>query len=278
MCRLYGFRANDATKVECTLVLAQNALLAQSESDEIGRSHPDGWGIAYYESEIPVVERRAGAAFADLAFSAAAARVNASTVVAHVRKATVSGPAVENTHPFHFGRWVFAHNGTLTGFPALRDALREETSPTLRALRRGETDSETIFLWMLDRLERGGISLAAPEVELDALVDVLRDGLLQLIARSDEASPGEPAQLNLMLTDGENLVVSRLNRSLHYVVREAIHDCEICGIPHPPQQGRGDYRAVVVASEVISHEAWIEVPQRTIVAIGPDVGLELHPF
>ena len=27
MCRLYGFRANEETKVECTLVHAQNALL-----------------------------------------------------------------------------------------------------------------------------------------------------------------------------------------------------------------------------------------------------------
>lgn len=33
MCRLYGFRANEATKVECALVLAQNSLLAQSRAD-----------------------------------------------------------------------------------------------------------------------------------------------------------------------------------------------------------------------------------------------------
>ena len=31
MCRLYGFRANEPTKVECTLVYAQNAHTAMEE-------------------------------------------------------------------------------------------------------------------------------------------------------------------------------------------------------------------------------------------------------
>jgi glutamine amidotransferase len=278
MCRLYGFRANDATKVECTLVLAQNALLAQSQADLTGISHPDGWGIAYYEDGRPLVERRAGAAFADLAFSATAARVDARTVVAHVRKATVSGPALENTHPFQCGPWVFAHNGTLTGFDALRDRLRDETSPRLRSLRRGETDSETIFFWLLSRFEGMGIPLDTQGASLDGVVEGLRDGVRRLMARSNEASPDEPAQLNLMLTDGEILVVSRLNRSLHTVVRRAVHDCEICGLPHPTRQGRTDYRAVVVASEPISHEDWQEVPQRSIVAVDAAARLSLHPF
>ena len=37
MCRLYGFRANAPTKIECTLVLAQNALLAFAEDYRAGR-------------------------------------------------------------------------------------------------------------------------------------------------------------------------------------------------------------------------------------------------
>ena len=36
MCRLYGFRANEPTKVECTLVHAQNALIVQSREDLAG--------------------------------------------------------------------------------------------------------------------------------------------------------------------------------------------------------------------------------------------------
>src|SRR6476620_10098238 len=39
MCRHYAFRANEPTKVECTLVRAQNALLAQSRADRRGKTH-----------------------------------------------------------------------------------------------------------------------------------------------------------------------------------------------------------------------------------------------
>ena len=62
MCRLYGFRGNEPTKVECSLVYAQNALLAQSTGDERGEAHLDGWGIAVYEDGWPEVERRDTAA------------------------------------------------------------------------------------------------------------------------------------------------------------------------------------------------------------------------
>ena len=68
MCRLYGFRANEPTKVECTLVHAQNALLLQSQSDQRGKSHPDGWGISAYQGERPWCERHALAAYEDAPF------------------------------------------------------------------------------------------------------------------------------------------------------------------------------------------------------------------
>jgi predicted glutamine amidotransferase len=55
MCRLYGFRATEPTKVECTLVHAQNALMVQSRRDR----HGHGWGIATYEDHRPRVERHA---------------------------------------------------------------------------------------------------------------------------------------------------------------------------------------------------------------------------
>ncbi len=33
MCRLYAMHANEPTRVECGLVIAQNALMTQSQSD-----------------------------------------------------------------------------------------------------------------------------------------------------------------------------------------------------------------------------------------------------
>ncbi len=48
MCRLYALRANEPTRVECSLVRAQNALMAQSRADREGVMHGHGWGVADY--------------------------------------------------------------------------------------------------------------------------------------------------------------------------------------------------------------------------------------
>ncbi|MDH3248724.1 MAG: class II glutamine amidotransferase, partial [Acidimicrobiia bacterium] len=116
MCRLYGFRATQPTRVECTLVHAQNALMVQSRTDATGRSHAHGWGIAVYENHLPSVSREAWDAYQNEAFRDAAARVYSETVLAHVRRATVGAASIENTHPFVHEEWSFAHNGTIPNF------------------------------------------------------------------------------------------------------------------------------------------------------------------
>jgi len=57
MCRLYGFLANEKTRLECTLLRTQNALLKQSRSESLGQPNADGWEIAYSQNEIPNVGR-----------------------------------------------------------------------------------------------------------------------------------------------------------------------------------------------------------------------------
>ena len=267
MCRLYGFRASEPTKVECTLVRAQNALVSQSRSDAAGRSHGDGWGIGYYRDGEGRVERRVAAAFEDLHFSVTAERVHSRTVVAHVRKATKGRNALENTHPFQHGRWMFAHNGTLTAFERLHPRLERDCDSDLLLARRGQTDSELIFYWLLSRMRREGMAPAEPHVELPRLVDLVRGATRELDALNAAAGAEQPAQLNFILTDGAALVASRWRHPLNWVARQGIHDCEICGIPHIQHDESVDYRAVVVASEPISHEPWRELPDGGVLSV-----------
>ena len=56
MCRLYAMHANEPTKVECSLVKSQNALMAQSKGDMTGYAHGHGWGVADYPNGSPMVE------------------------------------------------------------------------------------------------------------------------------------------------------------------------------------------------------------------------------
>jgi len=277
VCRLYGFRANEPTKVECTLVMAQNALMHQSRVDRFGKTHPDGWGIAWYEDGVPLVERRTTAAYRDLHFSTTAERMFATTVVAHVRAASVGSVTMANTHPFAYGPWSFAHNGTLHGFSAIEAELLGALPPHLAERRIGTTDSEAAFLWILAWLERHGVDLSVA----DPAPTVIRDALAAAVATIDRlcrrARPVKPARLNFLLTNGPIMVASRCRNSLCLVRREGIHDCEICGIPHI-RHGSAPYHAAVIASEPISSEAWTEVPDRHVVVVDRSVGVSITPI
>lgn len=268
VCRLYGFRATEPTKVECTLVHAQNALMVQSRGDREGLEHAHGWGVATYEDHHPRVERQAWAAYHGEHFRRAAARVFSCTVIAHVRRATVGDPRPENTHPFWAGPWAFAHNGTVPHFDRLRERLLGETSAEHRAAIQGETDSEHIFRMLLTRIER------APD---RALLAIVRDAVQTIVRWCRELDPDAPIGLNLLLTDGERMAGSRWGRTLYSVTREAIRDCEICGFAHVHHTPGRPYFAVVVASEPISHEDWVEVPDYSVYEVTPDLRLQIEP-
>jgi predicted glutamine amidotransferase len=267
MCRIYGFHANEPTKVECTLVHAQNALLLQSQSDELGREHSDGWGIGYYENGLPTIEKKASAAFHGLHFSNTAERVYSRAVVSHVRMATVGKPSIANCHPFGWGTWIFAHNGTVTGIDALRAEMTAELTESFREIVRGSTDSELLFHWLMSRFLTGKAVDASECLSLHRLIDLLASSIVELDRRCQLASPSKPAKLNIILTDGRVMVASRYRNSLCWVHRDGIRDCEICGIPHVEHSPGFKYRAVVIASEAISHERWDTIADGTVVAV-----------
>jgi predicted glutamine amidotransferase len=270
MCRLYGFRATEPTTVECTLVSAQNALIVQSQRDQEGRSNAHGWGVAVYPNGgLPHVERQAWAAYHCEHFREAAARAHARAVVAHVRRATMGVPALENTHPFSYRRWAFAHNGTLRAFGKIRGRMRAAITPEHRAALQGTTDSEHIFYFLLSLRER--------EPDRPPL-DTLRAGLQQLILWSRGADPEAPIGLNVLWTDGECMVGSRWRRTLFYLERDEVRDCEVCGCPHVEAVPETPYRAAVVASERISHEPWREVPEGSSFAVDEAVRLHFEPL
>ena len=269
MCRLYGLRANEETKVECSLVHAQNALMVQSRQDRAGQSHGHGWGMATYRDHTLDVSRHAWAAYHGEHFKSAAARSFSKTVLAHVRRATVGPPKLENTHPFRYDHWAFAHNGTLPSFNKIRPLMLKAMSDKHRDAIGGVTDSEHVFHHLLSRVESAS---DAPLIEVAAV------GIRQLIDWCEEIDPEAKIGLNILMTDGRQLVGTRCGRTLYFLEREDIRDCEICGFPHIHHDPRTDYRAAVVASEPISHEPWKEMPDFSIFQVTDNFGIEIKPL
>lgn len=267
MCRLYGFHATEPTRLECSLVRAQNALMAQSIKDREGLTHGHGWGVAEHPDGLPFVEKQAWAAYHGEHFKKTAARVYSRMAIAHVRRATVGRPGLENTHPFVHGVWLLAHNGTVPDFETVREALLPSLDEPHRSEIHGTTDSEHIFRYLLTLWQR------QPE---RPLLDVLRDGLEQVIAWATETDRQAKVSLNILWTDGAQMVGSRLNRTLWYLERDGLVHCGICGETHVHHHPERPYRAVEVASEPITHEDWRQVPNATVFAIDPDMRLRIE--
>jgi glutamine amidotransferase len=78
----------------------------------------------------------------------------ARSVVAHVRKATAGRTSLENTHPFHVGDRIVAHNGTFGDLASLDSRLGADL---LRLGVRGDTDSERLAaLLVRETADAGG--------------------------------------------------------------------------------------------------------------------------
>lgn len=153
MCRLFGLLGNPRSPAEPWLVGADRSLLAQSHVTE-DQAQRDGWGIAWYtDQRQPRLEKGVGGAYAEsAAFSRAARASQGPVVLGHLRHA--SNPlnlpherliGRENSQPFAYHNYLFAHNGSIP-YP-------RETRPLLGKFEeqvRGVNDSEVLF-WLLVR-------------------------------------------------------------------------------------------------------------------------------
>jgi glutamine amidotransferase len=237
MCRLFGQHAHPGRDPVEPLCTAENALRFQSHK------HPHGWGIGWYVDGAPQVRRGLLPAHADETFVAAGREVRSSVVVAHVRDASVGPIHHQNTHPFQYDRWLFAHNGTVARFkdePLVREAIAAEIDGDLRARIEGDTDSERCFHLFLTRL-RGRAGLAAPGLE--DVRRALAETTETVLRIADAVPSAKPTSLTFLVSDGRILASCRRGRTLHLAA------------------DAGPRHVFVVASERIGQADWTDVPE-----------------
>lgn len=162
----------------------------------LSREHRDGWGVALRTADDWMIHRSTTCA-------ADCARFNelggeARLVVAHVRQKTVGPTAIENTHPFRRGTFVFAHNGTIKDV----GALVSRCSPERLAQVEGDTDSERLFAFVMTLV--------------DACGDVER-GVATAVKMLHAL--GDIGSASFLLSCGKKLYAHRLGRSLFVLER-----------------------------------------------------------
>jgi glutamine amidotransferase len=269
MCRLLGLLSTSPSNLSWPLVRAPNSLAAQSRKDGDGKSHLDGWGIGYHVGRYPVVIWSTASACQDSRYALITRSICARALLAHVRDASVGGKAVANTHPFTYGPWLFAHNGTLSPFDRVAPSLLAEINFVGAAMRRGHTDSELIFFWLLAQMDRAGLSSSEPCDSLQILARTFGTAVRELAARCQNAGEtAEPAKLNFLLSDGSVMLASRWGHSLFFR-SSASSDT----------QGNGKaYPAVLIASEPTDDGPWQEVPDRSLLTVGAQRGVSCEPL
>ncbi len=264
MCRLFGFRSAVPSRAHRSLLLAENALAEQS------LQHPDGWGIGWFVDDDAYLVKSATPAHACERFRAISDRLTSHTFVVHVRRATVGTIDPLNAHPFRYGRWLFAHNGTIHGFAAedgeLRAWMLDRTQPKLAMTRLGDTDSEHLFLYLLSCMADAGVDPSGHQAaEGRAVAGALRTGLLALDAEARRRGHDRPTT-NVILTDGRVLLAHRAGNPLHVSTQKSsCEDAPTCPVVEKvclggtrPLTGRVNH--LLVATERIGAEnRWEEL-------------------
>ena len=269
MCRLFGFKSVIPSRVHRSLVEADNALSCQSER------HPDGWGVAYYVGGAPHITRSKEAAHADALFRHVIGVLSSNTVLAHVRRATQGSISLLNTHPFQYGRWVFAHNGDVPSFRARRAALAEAIAPELAGFVLGETDSELIFYLVLSEISRSHSLLSTPPLEV--VFAAMQRTVAQVRALAD--APGSTSLLTFLLTDGNLMAAHRGGKELFFsTYKRRCGERESCGhfaASCESETAQGPVNHLVFSSEPLGGEnIWREVGEGEVLGVGPEMMFE----
>jgi predicted glutamine amidotransferase len=257
MCRLFGFRSNQPAKVHRSLVGEKNSLQMQS------REHKDGWGIAYYDGgPAPLVAHGLGPAHEDPDFERVSSHFSSHAVVAHVRLASVGAVVLPNAHPFVYGRWSFAHNGTLRNFPQHRDEIEALIAPDLRGALKGDTDSERCFMIVLSFLREQTGTLEHGSA--DEVARAIARTMVACARITDVAGVEKPSSMNFMVSDGGLLVCSRRNRTLFISEGKKRHPN---GAHAAPADGTTLTQLVIASEELSTEDHWHEVAEDEVVGV-----------
>lgn len=272
MCRLFGFRSAVGSKAHRSLIEAENALGKQATL------HPHGWGIGYFVDEDAYILKSDDAAHTSDRFRLASSRLRSHTLVAHVRRATVGGTDYLNSHPFRFGRWVFAHNGTVFDFDEhFKRWMLSQIPEPRRSLILGTTDSEHTFHYLLSAMARDGVDPKGHEpIDCAVAAAALQRAVDDIFARSGRCKTSDWPIVNFILTNGEVFFAQRAGKGLWFATQKhACGDFDICPVPDKVcmEAARPDkpVNHLIVTSERIGDEdRWEELEQGQMVWMDAD--------
>lgn len=276
MGRLLAYMGNDPQRVRCALHPGRDLLQSAD-----ARGAVDGWGLGFYQGGEVLLQRRPKPPATPIDFFELAKDLRTDAIIAHMRTGTHGTAKNENTHPFRFRSWLFAHHGTIAGFDEHRAALLGAVPEHLARNIRGQTDSEFLFHLFLGNLHaanRLDDPLLSPRAAGKALVEAMAQ-VTRVV--------GQPSTLDVAATNGRILLVTRRGLPLSYYRVDGIRDCSVCR--ESPGEGRDGrpidhdhLRAVVFLADGDAasqpRAPWAEVPEDHMALVSHELGVEMIPL
>lgn len=223
MCEIFGFSADKKYPVNDYLKIFY------SHSDK----HPHGWGLATVSKHAALIEKESLRASKSHYLNERLSQpIEEKIVLSHIRYATIGNVEYKNCHPYsgkdNFGRtWTMIHNGTIFDYPPLESYVKKQ---------KGDTDSERIFLYILDK-----INLAQREKKAKLNFEE-RFTLLDCIVKN----LSKENKLNLILTDGRYIYVhTNCKNTLYFLEKDS---------------------SAIFSTQPLSDEDWKKVPFTQLLA------------
>ncbi|MDD6485009.1 MAG: class II glutamine amidotransferase [Clostridiales bacterium] len=195
--------------------------------------HPHGWGLMRQSSKkTDIIKEPVCASCSAILDDVIESTLPQTALLAHIRLATVGAAKYTNCHPYTgfdaSGRhWTLIHNGTIYSGMQLSKYLSEQS---------GDTDSERIFLYLLDEINKTIILNNAP------LSEKQRCSIINKLAVT--LSPRN--KLNFMIYDGEVLYVHKNMKNT--LVYKELND------------------GVVFSTQPLDSEGWLQLPMTRLLA------------
>lgn len=201
MCRWMAYQGNPIY-LEEWLFEPDHSLIHQSLSARKSEVtvNADGFGLGWYdEREEPGLYHEILPAWSDCNLKSLARHIKSGLFFAHVRASTGTSTARSNCHPFGYKNWLFMHNGQIGLYEQVRWQIDRWIPEDLYNLRRGNTDSEAMFLLMV-----------ANGLDKDP-VQAVTTTLQQILSLMQEKGINEPLRFTSMLSNGQDMWAIRFS-------------------------------------------------------------------
>ncbi|WP_417831439.1 class II glutamine amidotransferase [Terasakiella sp.] len=253
MCRWLAY-CGDPIFLDSLLFDTENSLIEQSlhARKSVSAINGDGFGVGWYgDRQTPGLFRDILPAWNDSNLKSMAHQIKSGLFFAHVRASTGTPVSRENCHPFVYKNWLFMHNGQIGNYRDVRHGLEMTLDANLFAHRLGATDSELLFLLLIQN-----------GLEQDP-IEALRKTLHQTINMMEQVKAEHPLRFTACLSNGQDIYALRFSSDPQ---APSLFTCT--------QNG-----ATLIASEPLSNDGvnWCSLDQGTLLHATRD-GVKSHSF